>query len=79
MGQNPKITINNGLKWGLNLAPFMILKILQKEDEMNKILVSKTSNGKIRELSFDSIWEAVNYLQNEGHSDYEISLLVRSA
>ena len=44
---------------------------------MKKILVSSTSNGKIRELTFDSIWEAINYLQGEGHSDYEISLLVK--
>jgi len=51
---------------------------MQKKRKMKKILVSDTSNGKIRELSFNSIWEAINYLQSEGHSDYEISLFVRA-
>ena len=45
---------------------------------MKKIYVSEANNEKFRELSFDSIWEAINYLQDEGHSDYEISLLIRS-
>jgi len=41
----------------------------------NRILISGNLNKRDEGLIFDSISLAINYLQNMGYSDYEVSLV----
>lgn len=41
----------------------------------NQIYISGNLNKKDEGLTFDSISLAINYLQNNGYSDYEVSLV----